>query len=272
MNKRHALSEMHRTASFLVSSVVIIFLSAIGISAQVFNPFATPTPTPTPKPTPEPRVYACPSMTVQRANPGLVRIGQPIGFFANIVGGDPKIVPTIVWTTSAGTITQGQGSRRIVIDSTGADVPDREIRADVWVGGYAPECALQGFATTKVIPPAVNFGSFGELPDDKVSENLKALAGYISQIPEQDNVWLIVYSGRESERGFAYNRVKKIKDELVADGVSPRRVIGMDGGYMEKPLFDFWIVPFGAQPPQPKPTIDRREIMNQKPRPANPKT
>ena len=267
---------MHRTA-FIVSSFVIVVLSAIGISAQVFRPFATPTPTPSPSPTPtatpEPRVFPCPNVSVQPLNPAQVRAGQPVGFMANIAGGDPKVVPSIVWNISAGTITQGQGSRRIVIDSTGAgDTPDRAVKADVWIGGYAPECVLQGSASIKVIPPAVKFGDFGELPDDKESENLKALANYMSQIPEQDNVWLIVYSGRDSARGYAFTQVKKMKDQLVADGVQPRRIIGVDGGYMEKPLFDFWIVPFGAEPPRPKPTIDRREIMNQKPRPANPKT
>ena len=265
---------MHSTA-LLTFSFVLIFLSAIGISAQVFRPFVTPTPTPSPTPTatPEPRVYPCPNLSVQPLNPAQVRAGQPIVFMANIAGGDPKIVPAIVWSTSAGTITQGQGSRRIVVDSTGSgDTPDRSIKADVWIGGYAPECVLQGSASTRVIPPAVRFGDFGEMPDAKISENLKALASYIPQIPEQDNVWLIVYSGRDSERGYAFTRIKKIKDELAADGISSRRIIAIDGGYMEKPLFDFWIVPSGAEPPRPKPTIDRREIMNQKPRPANQKT
>src|SRR6478672_743688 len=105
---------MRRTA-LLTFSFVLIFLSAIGISAQD-RPFATRT---------------CPNFSVQPLNPAQVRAGQPVGFMANIAGGDPKVVPTIVWNTSAGTITQGQGSRRIVIDSTGAgDTPDRTVKAE----------------------------------------------------------------------------------------------------------------------------------------------
>ena len=261
---------MQKTA-ILIFTLVSIFLLNLTLSAQVYNPFATPTPTPSPKPTPEARVYPCPNLTVQPLNPSSVRAGQPVGFMANINGGDPKVVPTIVWTASAGTITQGQGGRRISIDSTSsADSPDREIKADVWIGGYAPECVLQGSAVIKVIPPASNFGNFGELPDKQVSENLKALADYFAQASPNDMVWIIVYSGRDSDRGFSFQRAKKLKDELVADGVAVRRVVAVDGGFMEKPLYDFWIVPAGAQPPQPKPTIDRREILNAKPRSTKP--
>jgi hypothetical protein len=188
-------------------------------------------------------------------------------FDTKISGGDPKVVPTVIWSTSAGNITAGQGTSRITVDSTGAgNTPEKEIKAAVWIGGYAPECVLQASATVRVTPPASRFGNFGELPAKDVSTNLKALADYLSNT--RDNVWLIVYAGRKSENGFATTRARQMKDELIADGVQPRRIIAIDGGFMEKPLFDFWLVPFGAQPPQPKPTIDRSEIM----KPANVRT
>jgi hypothetical protein len=250
--------------------LLIVLLFALGVEAQL--PATRPVPSPTPQASAEPRVYACPNVTIQPLNPGRVTAGQTVGFVANIAGGDPKVVPSVVWNVSAGIITQGQGGRRITVDSTGAgDNPDREIKADVWVGGYAPECVLQGSASIRVTPPASKFGDFGELPDNKVSENLKALSDYVSQIPETDTLWIIVYAGRTSERGYAFTRGKKLKDGLIANGVSARRIALIDGVYMEKPLFDFWIVPSGAQPPQAKPTIDRREIMNQKPVTVKPK-
>jgi len=259
---------MQRTASVLLPFVVIV-LSVIGSSAQTFDPFATPTPSPSPKPTPVARVYPCPSVTVQALNRRRLREGETVAFVANVTGGDPKVVPNIIWTASAGTITSGQGSRQVIIDTAGAgSTPERAIKVDVWVGGYAPECTLQGSAMARIVPSAIKFGNFGKLPDDAVKKNLKTLADYMAQVP--DNVWLIVYAGRDSERGFAYTEAKKMKDELVANGVSPRRIISLDGGYMEKPLFDFWIVPFGAQPPSPRPTIDRREITNAQRQTARP--
>jgi len=86
----------------------------------------------------------CPNISVQAQAARTVRDGQPITFAANIAGGDPKVQPTILWTTTAGVITEGQGTRRIVVDTTGAGyTPDREIKAEIWVGGYSDSCVPQ---------------------------------------------------------------------------------------------------------------------------------
>ena len=190
----------------------------------------------------------------------MVRDGQAIAFVANIGGGDPKVQATILWSLSGGYISDGQGTRRIMVDTTGAgDLPDREIKAELWVGGYAPECVLQASASVKIIPKAKKFGDFGELPAETVSFHLKTLAEFLSK--STDNVFIIGYAGRKSERGFAVNWLRKMRGELTAAGVSPRRISAIDGGFREEPLFDFWIVPPGAQPPRPEPTVDRKEIV-----------
>src|SRR5438876_3171221 len=105
--------------------VVIILLpvlfgfSAICARAQIIRlptPTPTPRPSPSPSPTPEPRVMPCPNVAVQAAGAQIFRDGQPIKFAANITGGDPKITPVIAWTTSAGTIKEGQYTRQIEVD------------------------------------------------------------------------------------------------------------------------------------------------------------
>jgi hypothetical protein len=249
----------------------LLFLSfyATGAAAQyvIRTPTPTPTPRPSPTPTPEPRNVPCPSIGVQPQSGPQVRDGQKTGFIANIAGGDPKVIPVLLWSTSAGFITQGQGTRRIEVDTTGAgSAPDREIRADIWVGGYAPECQSQASATVKIIAPAAKFGDFGEVAPDVLERNLKALADYMAQSP--DNLWLIAYAGRNSERGFTFAWIKRIKDGLIQAGVPPRRIMAIDGGFHEQPLFDFWIVPIGAEPPRPAPTVDRSEIVYPKTAPA----
>ena len=257
---------MQRSAVVFVT--VLLGFLLIG-TAKTYGQYvyARPTPTPTSKPTPEPKQLPCPQITVQSQNGQQIREGQPVSFIVNIIGGDNKFSPNFVWNVSAGVISSGQNTQRIVVDSTGAGATaDREIAADVWVGGYAPECVLQATAKVKVIPSAVKFGEFGVVPDETVKTNLKALASFLSQSP--DNLWLIVYAGRNSERGFAMNWAKRIKDELVANGISTLRIIAMDGGFREEPLFDFWTVPLGADPPRPAPTVDRREIVYPKVPPA----
>lgn len=243
---------------------VLLFFLLIGTVRGQYV-FPSPSPTPTPKPTPPPSAPApgpapCPTLAVQ-VQPGQpVRDGQRVTFTANIAGGDPKVQPMIVWNTSAGAITQGHNTRRIEVDTTGAGATDyREVKADVWVGGYAPECLLQASGTAKIIGPAVKFGEFGLVDEQTLKNNLDAVASYLAQSP--DNLYLIAYAGRNSERGFAYNWLKQMKDTLVAAGISARRIAGVDGGFREEPLFDFWIVPIGAEPPRPTPTVKRSEIV-----------
>lgn len=249
--------------------LILAFLAFSGfVIAQprpVF-PYRTPTPTPTPtpnsspRPTPAPRPVSCPKVMIQSQTAKTVRDGQPITFNANIAGGDPAVQPTLLWNVNAGFIKDGQGTRKIEVDSTGAgSLPEREVVAQLWVGGYAPECLIQESASVKIIAPAVKFGEFGELESKETTENLKVLANFLSQTT--DNLYLIAYAGRKSERGYAVMRMRKMKEELEFNGLAPRRTIPMDGGFRDEPMFEFWIVPVGAEPPRPSPTVRREEIV-----------
>jgi hypothetical protein len=244
---------------------LLFAISMINAAAQPRTPFPFPTPTPTPRrspsptPTPEARAVACPKVTVQAQAAKVVRDGQPVTFLANIAGGDPKVQPMLLWSSTAGYIKDGQGMRKIEVDTTGAGgMPDRELQVQLWVGGYAAECVIQETATIKIIPPATKFGEFGELPQKAVTENLQALAQFLAH--STDNVYLFVYAGKKSERNFTANSIRKMKEELVIAGLAPRRVMSMDGGFREEPAFEFWIVPVGAEPPRPSPTVRRDEI------------
>jgi len=240
------------------------------LSGTLFGQYPTTPPQQQPKPpvaVVEPKAQGCPALSVQAQPNGPIRDGQRVVFSANLAGADPKTAPTIVWSTTAGSVMQGQGSGRIEVDSTGAgSTTEREIKAEVWVGGYAPECVLQGSASVKVIAPAVKFGEFGEVNAETLTTNLKALSEFMTQTP--DDLYLIAYAGRNSERNFTSTWLKRIRDGLIAAGVEPRRMAMTDGGFREKPLFDFWIVPAGSDTPRATPTIKRSEIVYPKTAPA----
>ena len=247
---------------------------ALSLPGTARAQYALPTPTPTPKPSPPaaapPGPVPCPSVNVQVQGSPRVRDGQRVNFVANIAGGDPKVVPTIIWNTPGGAIIQGQNTRRIEVDTTGAGSTSyRDVRAEVWVGGYAPECLLQASATVKVIGPAVKFGEFGKVDEQTLKKNLDSVSAFLSQ--SSDNLYLIAYAGRNSERGFAQNWLQKMKDTLLTAGIGPRRLAAIDGGFREEPLFEFWIVPIGAVPPRPAPTIKRSEIVYPNTRPPRKK-
>ena len=225
-------------------------------------------PRPAVAPSPE-QAPVCSAVTVQPQPAGTTRDGQRIFFTASYQVVDPKTTLTIIWNTSAGSITQGQGTNRIEVDSTGAGAtPEREVKAEVWISGMAPECVMQAGATVKIIAPATKFGEFGEVNPETLSANLKSLAEFMSQNQSQDNLYVIAYAGRNSDRGFTQNWIKKIKEGLATAGVTESKVYAMDGGFREQPLFDFWIVPNGAEPPRPAPTVKRSEIVYPKTTPA----
>ena len=257
--------KMRIAAIAIFLTLFAIFLISVNGQSRPPFPYRTPTPTPSPTPTisptptPQPRPAACPRVQVQTQTGKTVRDGQSLNFIANIAGGDPRVQPTLLWNVNAGFIKDGQGTPKIEVDSTGAGgLPDRELVVEVWVGGYAAECVIQESTKVKIIAPAVKFGEFGEIDWKDAVENLKALSNYLSTSP--DNLYLIVYAGKKSERGYAFNWIRKLKDELVFDGVAQRRIMAVDGGFREEPAYEFWIVPIGAEPPRPSPTVRREEV------------
>ena len=249
--------------------LVFIFSALFGITVRAQLPQRPPRPTPEQQPV-EQSTQPCPPVAVQPQPFGTVRDGQKIYFTASYpVSPEQRPALTVVWNTSAGTILQGQGTNRIEVDTAGAgNTPDREVKAEVWINGFAPECVMQASASIKIIGPATKFGDFGEVSSEKFSANIKALADFMAQSPLQDNVYVIVYAGRSSERGFTQSWVKKIKTELATDGITESRIYAMDGGFREQPFFDFWIVPAGADPPRAEPTVKRSEIVYPKTAPV----
>jgi len=200
----------------------------------------------------------CPQTQIQ-SQARTIREGQPVTFTARIMGGDKNVTPSILWNVSAGSIRDGQGTTRIEVDSTGAG-ENRAIQAEVWLGGFPPECPAQStpFRIT-IIPPAVKFDEFGSIAVEEENEKLtRAVSG--AQFGN-DKVYLIGYAGRSSERMFASSALRRMRDQIIKSGLPAARVVAYDGGFREQPAFEVWIVPEGAEPPKATPTIDRKDIV-----------
>ena len=212
----------------------------------------------------KPKVSPCPKLAVKSATPQLIREGTPVMFAADIVGGDPEVTPNIIWNVSSGMIKAGQSGRHIEVDSTGAGAA-RELRAELWVGGYAPECGTTASVSVRVVPPAMLVDEFGELDPDKEGERLARAAAGLAE--PKDKLFVMVYAGRTSVRGYTYTALKRIIDTFAKIEMPADRVRPVDGGFREQPAIEIWHVPEGAEQPRPTPTVDRREIVYPKPTP-----
>ena len=200
----------------------------------------------------------CPKIDIQSSSGKVLKDGQPAVFGASIAGGEAHITPTIVWSVSAGSILNGQGTRTINVDTTGAG-QNREIVADLWVGGYAPECASQASTILKVIGPATKLDEFNDLTVEKENEKLAGAVNALSNT--NDSVYLVAYAGRTNARGYAVTALRRMKTQLTTAGITADRIGTIDGGFREDPAYEIWIVPAGADAPKPSPTVDRREII-----------
>jgi len=200
----------------------------------------------------------CPQMQIQ-GQARSVREGQPVILTARITGGDRNVTPSILWNVSAGSIRDGQGTVRIEVDSTGAG-EYRAIEAELWLGGFPPECPAQSTPyRVNIVPPAVRIDEFGATSIEAENEKL-ALAVKAAQYGN-DKVYVIGYAGRTSERMFASTSLRRMRDQILKSGFPPARVGAYDGGFREQPAFELWVVPEGAEPPKPTPTIDRKDIV-----------
>jgi hypothetical protein len=256
-------------SAFLRSAALAAFLAAsFSVSAQQTKD-RPPTPQPNPnqpgQPPPPPAVVPCPRLDLRGTSAPIVRDGDTVGFMANISGGDTNVQPVISWTVSAGVLKSGQGTRAIEVDSTGAGA-DRFIIADVWVGGYAADCSLQGRAAVTVAGPATKRDEFGDLAEDKEKERLSEFAAGLS--PSHDQAYIIAYAGRNNVRGYARTVLTRMRAAVIAAGMPAQMVATMDGGFREQPTYELWAVPVGAIPPKATPTVNAKDIVFPKPTPV----
>ena len=88
----------------------------------------------------------CPTVAV--SCPSDVTEGAPITFNASVTGGPASLTPTYNWSVSAGTITSGQGTSSITVDTAG--LGGSSVTATVEVGGVEPACARTASCSTSV--------------------------------------------------------------------------------------------------------------------------
>ena len=209
----------------------------------------------------------CPQVSLNSPGQRIFREGERLPFSAIVAGADPAANANFVWTSSGGVIETGQGTRNIIIDTTGAG-NDRQISVDLWVGGFAAECSLQARTSIKIVPPASKTFEFGDLPVEEESEQLKAIIPSLQSLA--DNIYVFGYAGKANPRGFANLGLKRIKAQMLANGIAYERMAFIDGGYRERPAFEIWIVPVGADAPRAKPTISAKDIVFPKTMPTAP--
>ncbi|HUS12230.1 MAG TPA: hypothetical protein VMZ30_17320 [Pyrinomonadaceae bacterium] len=187
-------------------------------------------------------VPPCPTVSV--SCPSEVDEGSPITFSASL-SGDMNV--TYNWTVSAGTISGGQGTSSITVDTTG--LGGQSVTATVELGGLDPSCSRTASCTASIkapVAPAVKFDEYGNI---KFNDEKARLDNYAIQLQNQPGSqgYIVAYG---SCAGEAEARANRAKDYLVnTRGVDASRLMTVDGGCRSDLTVELWVVPTGATPP-----------------------
>jgi hypothetical protein len=187
----------------------------------------------------------CPNVTVSCTD--AVDVGSPITYTANVTGGPGSV--TYNWSVSAGTITSGQGTSTITVDSAG--LGGQSVTATVSLGGLDPSCNATASCTTQVKPPPAQPVKFDEYGNIRFNDEKARLDNYAIQLQNQpgSTATIIAYGSCEGE---AQTRADRAKDYLVnTRGIEAGRITTVDGGCRSDLTVQLWIVPQGAAAPAP---------------------
>ncbi|MEP6637518.1 MAG: hypothetical protein ABJB97_12395 [Acidobacteriota bacterium] len=188
----------------------------------------------------------CPTVSV--SCPSDVDQGAPITFSASVNGGPSNMSATYNWSVSAGTISGGQGTSSITVDTAG--LAGQTVTATVELGGVDPACARTASCSTAVKSIVdVNPRKFDEYGNIKFNDEKARLDNYAIQLQNETGSqgYIIAYGGCEGE-GQA--RADRAKNYLVnTRGIEAGRITTVDGGCREELAVQLWIVPTGATAP-----------------------
>lgn len=190
---------------------------------------------------------SCPTLSVD-GPAGLTDPGQSMTFTASVGGGDV----TYNWSVSAGTISSGQGTSSITVDTMGLD-PGSNVTATVEIGGAPADCGCttSGSATGSIKERAevINVDEFGALVDDDVKARVD---GFYSQLNQNPNAqgYIINYGTPAQIKARRAQIMKAIN--RPGTGYDASRVTFIDGPNTGEGIkTKFSIVPPGATPPAP---------------------
>ncbi len=209
---------------------------------------------------PAPPIVDIPCPTVTLTCLDTVNVGSPATLTANLSGGDTNVTPTFNWTVTAGTITSGQGTPSITVDTTG--LGGQSFTATATVGGYDPTCQNTASCTVGV-QQDVQFrkiDEYGAIRNDDAKARLDPYAVELQNDPTARGV-IITYGGRRGVAGEAQNRADFARNYLTTErSIDASRITTVDGGFREEATTELYIVPTGATEPTASPNVDASEV------------
>jgi hypothetical protein len=198
--------------------------------------------------------------------PSTVNEGDTITFASDVAYAGSSAL-NYTWTVSppSARIISGAGTPTITVDTTGLGRQSVTAILVVDDGSGEATCRQTAQALTNVegvIPPPVTPRKFDEFPSIAYDDDKARLDNFAIELQNNPGVqgYIITYSGRTSRAGQAERLSERARSYLTQmRGVDPGRLQFVNGGYRDADTYELWVVPQGAQTPQPSPTVSPSE-------------
>ncbi|HWW75489.1 MAG TPA: hypothetical protein VNZ44_08835 [Pyrinomonadaceae bacterium] len=198
--------------------------------------------------------------------PAQVSDGDIVTFTADVGYQGPSGL-NYTWTVSppAARIVSGAGTPTITVDSSG--LGNKRVTAILVVddGSGDRSCRQTAQAATAVgglpqISTPRRFDEFPSIAHDDDKARFDNLAIELQNSPGATG-YIIAYSGRNSRAGEADRMAARAVEYLTTTrGISRDRIVTVNGGYRDANSFEMWVVPQGATPPTPTPTVSPDQL------------
>lgn len=103
------------------------------------------------------------------------------------------------------------------------------------------------------------FDSYSDIPFESEKKRLNSFAEQVRRYASTQ-AYIMVYAGRRARASEAEARAARAKGYLVKErGIEAGRITTIDGGHQEELTVELYLVPPGARPPIPAPTVEPSE-------------
>jgi hypothetical protein len=187
--------------------------------------------------------------TIEVTGGGVVKAGDAMSFTAKVEGMSKTILLEYEWQVSQGTISSGQGTPSITVDTTGL-TDGTNIKAEVKIKGLYDNCANTASETgsvTKIYGDP--FDRFGKLSDNEVKARIQNL--YVSLEENPNSQGYIINYGTDKEIANRERQIRRAINFLKLNANHVTIVRGSENKNGTGVWTIVWIVPPGAEFPQP---------------------
>lgn len=170
------------------------------------------------------------------------------------------------WSVSAGEVVSEKDRSEVTLDMSNA--ASDNVTVIVKVKGLPLPCKTSAYTTIKVGPHPYLFDRTESFNYSELSARTDNLMLTLNNDPTL-RAYIICYSARTGPSAGINYGLTGIRRSILFRKYPTERIILINAGSRDLARVEMWLLPPGAEPPQPAPTVDQRFVKRSKRRPGS---